>query len=260
MNIFSKKLGKELDIDAWTQNGTIIIGHKALESAYQEIAEERGLQYEYKGTPKDWVVGENHFAVPCVLTDVLGYKVEMIGESLPATLDNDIARNYPVTMAQNRAFDRAVIAYLGIEKAYSSNEISADAESTVNVEETYDSDEVQETSVCMTEIPEKEEEMPEIPETVTEETVEKPAEESIEKTVKGTTDAWTVDDVVGKTYEELLAYYKNPGLVPIPFGAAKGKTIAEATDEQRNWIVTKLNAKSKYAGVKVATEEFLKNK
>ena len=259
MNIFSKKLGRELNIEAWTQGNTIIIGHKALESTYQEISEIYGLQYEYKGNPRDWVVGNNHFAVPCVLTDSLGYKVEMIGESLDATLDNEIAKNYPVTMAQNRAFDRAVIAYLGIEKAYSSNEIPLETEATVSVE--YEAEEVQETSVCMTEIPEEEDEMPEmpeIPEKVTEETVEETVEESVEEPVSNK--EWTVDDVVGKTYEELLAYYKNPGLVPIPFGAAKGKTIAEATDEQRNWIVTKLNAKSKYAGVKVATEEFLKNK
>lgn len=262
MNIFSKKLNREVNIDAWKQGETIIIGHKALESVYQEIADIQGLHYEYKGTPRDWVVGENHFVVPCVLTDNLGYKVEMIGESLDATLDNEIAKNYPVTMAQNRAFDRAVIAYLGIEKAYSSNEITTDAETSVNMDELYNSDEIQETTVSMTEIVE-EEELPEIPDPV-EEKLPKSQEPVGEKTSETKAPVekteWTVDDVIGKSYKELLAHYKEPGLIPIPFGAAKGKTIAEATDEQRNWIVTKLNEKSKYAGVKVATEEYLKTK
>ena len=53
--------------------------------------------------------------------------IEAVGEATEPTLTSEISKNFPVTMASNRAFDRAVISILALnsdgKKVYSNTEI-----------------------------------------------------------------------------------------------------------------------------------------
>lgn len=68
----------------------------------------------------------DHSVVICTITDNTGRRIEALGESTLPSLINDISRNYPTTMAKKRAFDQAVIDYIGIGgKVYSDLQIDA---------------------------------------------------------------------------------------------------------------------------------------
>ena len=70
------------------------------------------------------ILGNMHFLVKVLLEDNETRIVEH-GEVCPSTLTTQIAKEYPATMAMNRAFDRAAIRYFNLEKkVYSDNEIN----------------------------------------------------------------------------------------------------------------------------------------
>lgn len=103
------------------ENGKVvrIILHDSLEDViHNQVG---GVSYSYN------IVASNkdHSVVVCSMWDNNGRKVEGIGESIPATLDTEIAKNYPTLIATQRAFDRAAIRYLALPgKVFSNTEIS----------------------------------------------------------------------------------------------------------------------------------------
>lgn len=128
MLIKSTYLKKEIEIDSVDfvdgQEDVKIIPHATLEDiVYNDpICVENVVQPHFL-----CVVSEpHHYAFLCTLTDRNGRRVEGIGESLPETLTTDIARKYPVLMAQKRAFDDAALKFLGITDAYSDAQIQKD--------------------------------------------------------------------------------------------------------------------------------------
>ena len=118
-------LGKELDLSlSQFASGNDIINivpHAALEDIIfnDPVCNERNVQVHY--TPI--VTEPGHYAFLCAISDKNGRRVEGIGESLEATLETEISRNYPTLMAVKRAFDDAAIKFLRIDKAYSDNQI-----------------------------------------------------------------------------------------------------------------------------------------
>lgn len=118
-------LGKELDLSlSQFASGNDIINivpHAALEDIIfnDPVCNERNVQVHY--TPI--VTEAGHYAFLCAISDKNGRRVEGVGESLEATLETEISRNYPTLMAVKRAFDDAAIKFLRIDKAYSDNQI-----------------------------------------------------------------------------------------------------------------------------------------
>ena len=101
-------------------NVLLIAAHSDLLSAVINLSSERKLKYDYDQIQ---VLGREHFLVKCIFQDE-EYRIVEYGEVNPATLTSSIAREYPATMALNRAFDRAAIRYLNLEgKVYSDNEL-----------------------------------------------------------------------------------------------------------------------------------------
>lgn len=67
----------------------------------------------------------NHAVVECTINDGEGRVITELGEAVPSTLESEISRAYPVLIAQQRAFDRAVILLLKLTgKQLSSQELS----------------------------------------------------------------------------------------------------------------------------------------
>ena len=110
----SKKL--QVDIPVKEINGKYIIKHSELE----EIALSNNAEYDMQ------IVDTNmtHSVVVCNMT-LFGTKVRTVGETTVNTLWNDIDRDYPVMVAWNRAFDRAVIKALEFDvPVYSNKELN----------------------------------------------------------------------------------------------------------------------------------------
>lgn len=91
----------------------------------------------------DWdsiqVLEPHHYVVKAWIKDSNGICVKMFGESLPATLNTTISKQYPATIAANRAIDRAIIKYLDIPRTYSSEEIAIDTKEDTKLTETNNS-------------------------------------------------------------------------------------------------------------------------
>lgn len=67
--------------------------------------------------------GDGHFVYSFTIWDIRGRKVTEIGETVPSTLEGDIAKSIPAMTAFHRAMDRAVISYIDFEgKAFSTEE------------------------------------------------------------------------------------------------------------------------------------------
>ena len=99
------------DLDGRTVD---MITHESLEDIIlNQIPKEVGVRYDKQVVQ----VGREHAIVLCTISDASGRRVQSIGEAVTETLYSDIARNYPVTIAENRAFDKAAIRYLAIESA-----------------------------------------------------------------------------------------------------------------------------------------------
>ena len=119
----SATLGKDLVFDTYEKEdgygGVIqIIKHDSLESV---IHNDTSAIYDYRFESS----AIDHTVVQCIMTDKQNRRVIGIGESIPATLENDIAQNYPSLIASQRAFDRAAIRYLNLPgKVFSNLEIT----------------------------------------------------------------------------------------------------------------------------------------
>lgn len=132
--MYSKYFEIDIDIPEQTMfsagEEVRIIPHAVLEDILynSEIAISKNVIIHY--TP----IATNearHYACLCAISDNCGRRTESVGEALDATLDTDIARNYPVLMAYKRAFDDAAIKYLGLEgKVYSDQQIARSEDET----------------------------------------------------------------------------------------------------------------------------------
>lgn len=129
--MYSAYLDEELDIpfENVTANGeeTIIVPHAALENIIYNSEETviHGITVHHV-----CLVSEpRHYAFLCSIEDNEGRRVEGVGESLDATLDTQIAQNYPVLMAFKRAFDDAAIKFLRLPgKVYTDQQIKPESE------------------------------------------------------------------------------------------------------------------------------------
>ena len=120
MQLQSKALNKTFDFVTFEreENGRVvkIIMHDSLEDVIHNQAE--GVQYSYDVISAD----RNHSIVKCEMSNKDGSRhIVAIGESLPETLDNDIAQKYPTLIASQRAFDRAAIRFLDLPGKVLSN-------------------------------------------------------------------------------------------------------------------------------------------
>lgn len=120
MQLQSKSLGKTFDFVTFEreENGRVvkIIMHDSLEDVIHNQAE--GVKYSYDVISAD----RNHSIVKCEMSNKDGSRhIVAIGESVPETLDNDIAQKYPTLIASQRAFDRAAIRFLDLPGKVLSN-------------------------------------------------------------------------------------------------------------------------------------------
>ncbi len=120
MQLQSKSLGKTFDFVTFEreENGRVvkIIMHDSLEDVIHNQAE--GVNYSYDVISAD----RNHSIVKCEMSNKDGSRhIVAIGESVPETLDNDIAQKYPTLIASQRAFDRAAIRFLDLPGKVLSN-------------------------------------------------------------------------------------------------------------------------------------------
>lgn len=98
-----------------------LISHESLKDILlNQVPSDLGIQYTFNVIKSEL----NHSVVICVITDNTGRRIEALGESTLPTLTTEISRNYPTTMAKKRAFDQAVIDYIGMPgKVYSDVQI-----------------------------------------------------------------------------------------------------------------------------------------
>lgn len=137
MKIKSKYLNCEFDVEI---TDTVIDGRKVnliphstlTDIFYNQLPREKGIRHEIDMTH----ISLAHCVAKCTIIDNDGRRIIEIGESVRAMLKTEIAKSIPATMAQIRAFDRAVIRYLDIpdKNMYAEEEFNVDAENGQNVE------------------------------------------------------------------------------------------------------------------------------
>lgn len=100
-------------------NSVNIITHEALEGIiHDQLPANVEVRYDFTVVASDI----SHCVVQCVMSSVAPKRrIVAIGETVPDTLETDISKQYPCTMACNRAFDRAAIRFLGLEGKVLSN-------------------------------------------------------------------------------------------------------------------------------------------
>lgn len=110
---FSPTLGREVEFET---NGIMGPKHSSLEHIfYDELGS--GINLEIH-----WVKAEPEHSVVQATIWSDKRKVVVNGEATKDTLKTEIARENPATIAFNRAFDRAVLKYLGLYKIYAESE------------------------------------------------------------------------------------------------------------------------------------------
>lgn len=123
MQLQSKSLNRSFDFVTFEreENGRVIkiIMHDSLEDVIHNQA--TGIRYKFEIVSSD----RAHSIVKCIMfNDDNTRYIEAVGESIPETLDNQIAQNYPTLIASQRAFDRAAIRFLNLPgKVLSNTEI-----------------------------------------------------------------------------------------------------------------------------------------
>lgn len=129
----SSYLNIEFEVNAFEsqENGDPIqiVSHESLEDIiHNQVPKEFQTKYDYN----EMRIGRDHCVIRCTISDIAGRRVQAIGESVPETLETDISRCYPAVMAAQRAFDRAVIRYLGFSGKTLSNSEGVDNSGTDN--------------------------------------------------------------------------------------------------------------------------------
>jgi hypothetical protein len=135
MKLESKSLGKTFEFVTFEkeENGkaVTIITHDSLEDVIHNQCE--GVNYDLFLVES----GRDHSVASCTMYNE-NRKITAFGETVPETLESDIARNHPSLICTQRAFDRAAIRFLALPgKCFSNTEINIDAflpDTTVNNE------------------------------------------------------------------------------------------------------------------------------
>lgn len=137
----SKRLNKEIEIEGYNStlddgSNVVILLHKSLLNFFDTLQIEDkelypSINYE------DVLISDNHCVIRAIITDKNNTIINEIGEVTPSSLNSKVAQKYPVVTAQNRATDRAIIRYLGIDgKVYSNEEIQC-SEAPQKAQKTY---------------------------------------------------------------------------------------------------------------------------
>ena len=113
----------ELPVEIVTEEGVGLIKHDVLESFITKLTR---INAEYRlvaSNPSPFLA-----VVECKMTDKeTGYSVTKVGETNASNLKGEISKNFPFTMAYQRAYNRAGIALLGLSeggKIFSDVEVS----------------------------------------------------------------------------------------------------------------------------------------
>lgn len=135
----SRYLNVEFEVTSYEaqENGepVQILSHEALENIVHNLApKELKLRYDFK----DMLISDHHCVICCTFQDADGRRIQSIGETVLATLETDIARNYPAVMAAQRAFDRGAIRYFDFPGKVMSNLEGADSNAVNNGETNVD--------------------------------------------------------------------------------------------------------------------------
>lgn len=225
MNIFSKYLSKEFDVTVieGENNGKAIsiISHDSLRNILIDISKEYNISYEYTSLE----VSINHNVFLCTIQDNKGRKITEIGESSKASLYGDIGNKYPTLTAAQRAFDRAVIAFLGFDGKYLSstevNDIIPEILKSYNKTEANEPIKTPETT-----------EIPDIPEIIDDEIILDESETYTDAYISTNTmehidesDEFIEEPFVGTDKDAEL---KKAEETVISFGRLKGQKVAEA--------------------------------
>ena len=117
--LYSPTLGKEVELES---NGLMGPKHSALESIFYDVlVPEFNARIETR-----WIVANlDHSVVETTIecdTEKLRRRIITNGESTKNTLLSEISANNPSTLAFNRAFDRAVLKFLGLYCVYAASE------------------------------------------------------------------------------------------------------------------------------------------
>lgn len=139
MRLLSKRLNREFEAECYKNGESMIIRHTSLRDIYWNcLADEEKPLYEVDVMDLTRLPGvPPMFAIKCTM-DKNGVHIEEIGEMLCLTWNNsnEITKNNPLAICQNRAFDKAFIRYMqfsvpvaGIMGIYSSEEIPIDSKS-----------------------------------------------------------------------------------------------------------------------------------
>lgn len=100
-----------------------IISHGSLQNIIYNVLPKQNPELKLRVTTLSVYVTETRCAFQCTMTDNNFRSVQELGESSTGTLHTQIARDYPIMMASQRAFDRAAIQYLAFPgKVYSTSE------------------------------------------------------------------------------------------------------------------------------------------
>lgn len=215
MKIFSMYYKKEFEVDTVipdSGDAAAIIPHDAFENIVLNcVPAEDEVRYDFDAM----TITDTHSVIRCTITNNRGRRVSAVGESTLDSLDTDISRKYPTTMAANRAFDKAAIAFMGFD----SKVISSDG-----------------TSIGTTEV--------DVTNVNVEPPKEKPTEKPVEKKAAPAKDAAkaaeekpaTAKNTAAKSAEKKgkeEAALEKFGKVPFTIGtyATKGLTVADVYKE-----------------------------
>jgi len=117
MNVYSKRLEKDIELQTEKYGDLELISHQSLVDVFSGLD---GVDITYSVISSD----TRHSVIFGTISDSKGIRITEIGEALDASLANDISRMYPTTMAFTRAFDRALVKYLMLPgKNYTNSEI-----------------------------------------------------------------------------------------------------------------------------------------
>lgn len=111
-----------IPVEVYIYDDKYMVYHKTL----QNVMNVRNISYEFRKMDIENYEGTSTVVCICNMSDpVTKRSVSGVGEASKPNCISEIERKYPVTIAANRAFDRAAIQMLGFkETVYSVSEIS----------------------------------------------------------------------------------------------------------------------------------------
>jgi len=118
MKVFSELLNAEIELEAFEG----CVTHKALKHYFLHELDKKKFAHRYDIS---FVAGAQWPVAKCVIDDALGNHIVCFGEASPANMQSDIDKNNPYMCASKRAFNGAVVEYLGLPGRVSESEASS---------------------------------------------------------------------------------------------------------------------------------------